>query len=1156
MSLNRWITAARDMYLRNPSFNLTGTVLASLGVVAILLTSWMVTTSNPRSEIQVRLSDGAVWLPSNALGGVSLLDGGSGSIATSLEVAGNDDLFDVVQWGSDAIVVNQSDGTVARLDGSAWEITTGRVQFSTPNEAMSVVAGHDVGWLVKSGSVAPIDLDTLDQRDPVPVGSAFSDGLVTDDGNLLYASDDPATPVRQFHIDGSDAVEISDLSGPTALADLGSSDAAVDLDDHSVWLATQGQVCDRLEVAPGAVLQAGGADEHLFVVADDGNAFLWNPRTSGCPGASDFLTLGASTYGRPVLTFGWAVVQDIDSGEIIVVDFDALDDVKRRALEGVDPGTPVQLVAENGAVWYNDPMSARAGLINRDGTIEPISKYDENSDSGFVAAPVTDPDAADVAVAGAQVSNEDLAEANTEAAEAEAQTTPTTELSQPDNNDSPQSDPTDDPTPTSEREDNTDPGDNTDPEQTTDPGDDIDPDDPDSEDPDVGDGGETTPPTVVDPPEPEGPLDIQIGATGTQAASGESLQFTSITTIGSPNSWELLVSPDSGRQESFETFGTFDYTFYDPGTYLVTIRACDAENNCVTETIEVTIVENPDLIDLEASFTGPTDAEVGSEVTFQSTSQGDPGSYRWTFPEASPNFSIAANGTTTWDTPGTRTVTLEVTRGSETDSFTRQITIADADPVGEDSEFGLNCSPSNMATGETATCSIIGDPNDFWDLSFSSTVPDPGQATRGPSGPGSYSVSSAVEGTINVTLTGRDKSSGNDRSDSFTISVADAVVQVEPTGTIEGPNTVTVGDTTTYTVNGSFIDAYAWIGQGSPTFNNPNGQSTTVRWNNPGTYQLQVLLTGAGSTTINKSVTVQPDAPSITFNPSCGPASRPADGTTAATCRLAEGNHADFTNLNWTVSNPSGLVLNQWGSPGEAYVASSDAGSLTVSVSAVHTASGTPMNGGPFTITYTAVTTTTQPPTPSPFGMSCSSYDVPANGSDVAWCTLDGDLANFSGLTYSINAPNPGALNSWGDYQGYNVAYGEPGNVTVTLSGTDLATGDPVSASRTVTFSAIATTTTTTTAPPAPTPSPVSMSCTGSTGVSTIASCNVISDPALHSGFNWSPGPPNPAALEWWPAGNSMTFRYNEAGTVGVTLTATDIATGETVSTSASVTFG
>ncbi len=1146
MSIDHWFAA-----LRHRSFNLTSSALASVGVAAVVLTSWMITTSSPRSEVQVRLSDGAVWLPSHALGGVSLLDGGSGSIATSLGVADNNDDFDVVQWGSDALIVNTTDGTVARLDGSSWSITTGRVQFAKPGEDMAVVAGHDVGWLVKSGSVAPLDLESLAQRDAVPVGSSFSDGLVTEDGNLLYASNEPDTPVREFFIDGSPAKDVDRLQGPTALANLGSTDAAVDLDDHSVWLADGGRVCDRLEVAPTATLKANGADEHLFVVADDGNAFLWNPRESGCPSADDFLTLGTSTYGRPVLTFGWAVVQDIESGEVIVIDFDALDNVQRRSLEGVEAGTEVQLVAENGAVWYNDPQSSRAGLIHRDGTIEPVSKYDESSGGGFVAAPLGDETNDDVAVAGLQTTADaQPEEANAQAAAPDGSTTPTTA---PQNDGGGPAPTTPDTSPAGPETENTTPV--TDPNRTPDPS--TNPGTDPTTDTTATPGTEST--TTTENP---APLAIQIGASGTQVASGGTLHFSSITTKGKPNFWELQVSPNTGKQAAFETFGEFDYTFYDPGTYTVAIKACDVDNNCVSPAVRVTVVANPDLIPLEASFTGPTDAEVSANVTFQSTSQGDPGTYRWTFPGGSPNFSVSPNGTTSWTEPGTKTVTLEITRGSETSTFTRDITILRTAPGGPDSPFAINCTPSTMGTDETATCSLVGDPNDFWDLAFTSTVPNPAQATRGPSGPASYTVSSGVEGTISVTLTGRDKVSGNDRSDTFGISVADTVAQVLPSGSVSGPNTVQAGTTNSFSAPGTNIASWSWSGQGSPTFSNPNGESTTVRWANPGTYRLDVVLSGAGSITVSKTVTVTAPSPTFSFNPTCAPASRPADGTTAATCRLSDGNHAEFTNLTYNVSNPSGLTLNRWGSPGEAYVASSDAGQVTVTVTATHTATGTAVSGGPFTITFTAVGTTSTTVAASPFGMSCSNYNVPANGSEVAWCTLDGDLADFSGLTYSISAPNPGALNSWGDYRGYNVGYGEPGNVTVTLTGTDLATGNPVSASRTITFVAVATTTTSTTAPSTtttsttapPQPTQLTISC-GAPNASRQAGCQVTADPSKFSGFNWSASPPDASLLQWWPAGDVMSFQYDGPGTVGVTLTATDIATGTVVSASSSVTF-
>ncbi len=1061
MSINRWFTALRIQLSNLTSLHVTRTALASVGVVAVVLASWMITTSSPRSEVLVRLSDGAVWLPSQVLGGVSLLDGGSGSIATSLGVAENNDDFDVVQWGSDAIIVNQTDGTVARLDGSSWSIDTGRVQFAKPGESVAVVAGHDVGWLVKAGAVAPLDLDSLAQRDAVPVGSEFNDGLVTDSGNLLYASTDPSTPVREFHIDGSPTTNVADLSGPTALADLGSTDAAIDLDDHSVWLASHGRVCDRLEVAPGARLQAGGADEHLFVIADDGNAFLWNPRQSGCPDADNFLTLGSSNYGRPVLTFGWAVVQDIDSGEVIVVDFDALGDAKRRSLEGVDPGTPVQLVAENGAVWYNDPMSSRAGLIHRDGSVEPISKYDDETGDGFVAAPLGDTTSDDIAVAGTQTTpDEQLEEANTAAATDTSPPTTTQDETSPPTSDRDGNGGSQNGPPTTSPEN---PGTGSTDTGSTDTTDDTDP---------TGGTlplpGQTTEPTT--PPssgttsttENPGPLAIQIGASGKQVVAGNSLRFTAITVKGKPNFWELRVSPNSGQQAKFQTFGTFDYTFYDPGQYSVAIKACDADNNCVSPAISVSVVANPDLIPIEASFTSPTDAEVSANVTFQSTSQGDPATYRWTFPGGSPDFSVSPNATTSWTEPGRKTVTLEVTRGSETDTFTREITVLRTAPGGDDSPFGLNCTPSSMSTGDTATCSLVGDPDNFWDLAFSSAVPNPAQATRGPSGPSSYSVSSGVEGTITVTLTGRDKVSGNDRSDTFSVSVTNTVVEVPPQGTLGGPNSIEAGKTAAFTASGTNIASWSWSGQGSPTFSNASGESTTVRWANPGTYRLDVVLGGSGTTTISKTVTVTAATPVFSFNPTCAPATRPANTTSAATCKLADGNHADFTNLTYNVANPSGLSLNRWGSPGESYIASSDPGQVTVTVTGTHTATGTPVSGGPFTITFTAVgTTTTSTPTPSAFGMSCSTYSVPANGGDIAWCTLDGDLADFSGLTYSLSAPNPGALNSWGDYRGYNVGYSQPGNVTITLTGTDLATGNPVSASRTVNFYAPGTTTTT-----------------------------------------------------------------------------------------------
>jgi hypothetical protein len=269
--------------------------LGAVSVAALMFASVLVVRSAPRAEINLRLSDGAVWLPSTEIGGVSLLDGGSGTIAASLGVANPGDDFSVEQWGSDAIIVNRSDGTVSLLDGSRWSITSGRVQFGQPGQQLDVVADRNAGFVITPGQLVLANMSDMVGGSVVPVAAPFANGVVAEDGSLYYASSDPNLPVAHFSADGAISTPIPDLDGPTALIDLGTTTAAVDLDDRRVWLSTQDIVCDRLEFPANAVLHAGGGDGHLIVVSDQGGAFEWDPLSSCCPGAGDFINLGAGT---------------------------------------------------------------------------------------------------------------------------------------------------------------------------------------------------------------------------------------------------------------------------------------------------------------------------------------------------------------------------------------------------------------------------------------------------------------------------------------------------------------------------------------------------------------------------------------------------------------------------------------------------------------------------------------------------------------------------------------------------------------------------------------------------------------------------------------------------------------------------------------------
>ncbi len=535
------------------------TGFAAVGAAAMLVAAVMVVQSAPRSELDVHLSDGAVWLPSTAIGGVSLLDGGSGTIAASLGVADPGDDFAVEQFGSDAVIVNQTDGTVARLDGASWTIATGRVQFGVPGEPLHVVTGDSTGWMMTPGQATTLEMEELAVRTPIPVAAPFADGIITSSGALLYASSDPELPVQRFDV-GKEPAPVDDLDGPTALIHLGDTVAAVDLDDHSVWLEGEGVVCRELEFPAEAELNAGGGEDHLIVVSDQGGAFVWDPSEVGCPGATAFINLGPGTYGEPALTDGWAVVPETSTGSVLVIDLDAMSVTSRQELEGVEAGTEVSLIAEDGAIWYNDPASARAGLIRRDGTIIPIAKYEDGA-TGFTSAPVDDAaqDADDVSIAGAQ----DEQQVEDEAPEAEAVAGPeltTTTLAGTDNG-SNEPDQTESTTATTEpRTDGT--SDTTDPDITTDS---TDPDGTtDTTDGDPGTDGEPTEGTsttsTTESPVDEGVV-ISMGVSALSVTAGDTINFTAIVQHGNPNDFGL--ADDFARRTS-DPPGGEDREFPDP----------------------------------------------------------------------------------------------------------------------------------------------------------------------------------------------------------------------------------------------------------------------------------------------------------------------------------------------------------------------------------------------------------------------------------------------------------------------------------------------------------------------------------------------------------------------------------------------------------------
>src|SRR5262245_50022013 len=71
----------------------------------------------------VRLSSGAVWLPSAKVGQLTLLDGASVEVAAQVPVATAGSGLDVVQRGSTAYAVDHTAGTISRVSGATFEVS-------------------------------------------------------------------------------------------------------------------------------------------------------------------------------------------------------------------------------------------------------------------------------------------------------------------------------------------------------------------------------------------------------------------------------------------------------------------------------------------------------------------------------------------------------------------------------------------------------------------------------------------------------------------------------------------------------------------------------------------------------------------------------------------------------------------------------------------------------------------------------------------------------------------------------------------------------------------------------------------------------------------------------------------------------------------------
>ena len=71
----------------------------------------------------VHLLPGSAWLASSQAGQLTLLDGASAEVAAQVQAAPAGHVLDVVQQGSTAYAVDETAGTLRRVDGATFSLT-------------------------------------------------------------------------------------------------------------------------------------------------------------------------------------------------------------------------------------------------------------------------------------------------------------------------------------------------------------------------------------------------------------------------------------------------------------------------------------------------------------------------------------------------------------------------------------------------------------------------------------------------------------------------------------------------------------------------------------------------------------------------------------------------------------------------------------------------------------------------------------------------------------------------------------------------------------------------------------------------------------------------------------------------------------------------
>ncbi|MCE7003733.1 PKD domain-containing protein [Kibdelosporangium philippinense] len=356
---------------------------AAIGATVIVAASLAVGGMDRAHEApRVRLHGGSAWLASSKTGQLTLLDGASAEVAARVEVAPPGTPIQAAQQGPTGYSLNKSDGSVVRVDGatqfpSAPAKLSASDIFPTPEVMYSFDGGR--------GLLTPVELDTLNPLgEPFSLASkVFPEGAIVDGSGRLWILDRATGDLTWFTPSGgqtrtaastADRTRLTVTDGRPALLDLARRTAELlDPEDGSV------QESIRADLRPDDEVALSGSAQQQRILISVASRGLLMVCSFGASCADPIpLGTGKADLGAAIEIGDHAIVPDYSSGQVWIVDLRSMSVVTSRQL--FDRPLRFELLTRDGMVFYNDPDSDQAGVLDLNGDVRAVSKY--KADSG------------------------------------------------------------------------------------------------------------------------------------------------------------------------------------------------------------------------------------------------------------------------------------------------------------------------------------------------------------------------------------------------------------------------------------------------------------------------------------------------------------------------------------------------------------------------------------------------------------------------------------------------------------------------------------------------------------------------------------------------------------------------------------------------------